>query len=266
MDRRTIPAIDMHSHYNHGSRQDTRTSEIYRADLDYLKQMNQAANIAITFYSSFAAVLSPESVVEENEHAFALAQQLDWVYQWVVVDPRQEETIRQARQMLPDRKCIGIKIHPLSHGYSIFDHADRLFALAAEYQAVVLMHPETPAGMPALTDRYPTMKLIIAHLGSTGHVEAIRNSRWGNIYVDTSGEASKNNRIIEYAVEQAGSDHILFGTDTYAAAFQRGRIEYALIDEEAKLNILCRNAQSLFGDKLSQASEQSDQQPGGGRA
>jgi predicted TIM-barrel fold metal-dependent hydrolase len=53
-------------------------------------------------------------------------------------------------------------------------------------------------------------------------------------------------------VEQIGSEHILFGTDSYAAGFQRGRIEYALISDEAKMNILRNNALNLFRNQLTE--------------
>jgi predicted TIM-barrel fold metal-dependent hydrolase len=250
MNLREIIGIDVHAHYNHGSPHDTKTSEIYRADLEYLKETYDAANIRVAFCSTFAAVLSPVGIVAENEYNYVLSRETDWLYQWVVVDPRSEETFRQAERMLPSRKCVGLKIHPAYHGYSIFDYADRIFSFAADYRTIVQMHPEKPAEMPVFADRYPDMKLIIAHLGSVEHIQAIRHARWGNIYADTSGNASVNNRIIELAVEQAGSDHILFGTDTYAAAFQRGRIEYALIADEDKANILHRNALRLFKNNL----------------
>ncbi len=41
-------------------------------------------------------------------------------------------------------------------------------------------------------------------------------------------------------------DRILFGTDTYAAGAQKGRIEYALISKDDKENILWKNAEKLF--------------------
>ena len=58
---------------------------------------------------------------------------------------------------------------------------------------------------------------------------------------------SLKNRVVEYAVSQIGSDRILFGTDSYAAGAQRGRIEYALISDRDKENIFVNNAKELFG-------------------
>jgi hypothetical protein len=68
----------------------------------------------------------------------------------------------------------------------------------------------------------------------------------GNVYVDTSGSASMQNGIIEYAVNRIGSERILFGSDTYSAGAQRGRIDYAQISKTDKYNILRGNAERLF--------------------
>ena len=90
------------------------------------------------------------------------------------------------------------------------------------------------------------MNLIIAHLCSAEHVEAIKNAKYGNIFTDTSGMDSRFNNIVEYAVEQVGSEKIFFGTDTYSCGFQRGRIEYARISDTDKENILYNNFKKHF--------------------
>ena len=86
----------------------------------------------------------------------------------------------------------------------------------------------------------------MAHLGGEAHINAVKNAVHGNVYVDTSGMASLKNMIIEYAVSQIGSERILFGTDTYSAASQRGRIEFSMISDRDKENILSGNAKKLF--------------------
>jgi len=78
------------------------------------------------------------------------------------------------------------------------------------------------------------------------HIEAIRRAANGNIYTDTSRIASSRNCIIEFAVSVIGSEKIFFGTDTYSAAFQRGRIELAGIGRADKINILRENALREF--------------------
>ena len=86
----------------------------------------------------------------------------------------------------------------------------------------------------------------MAHLGNESHINAVKNAKYGNVYVDTSGMASLKNQLIEYTVSEIGSERILFGTDTYSAAAQRGRIEFSNIADKDKENILCNNARKLF--------------------
>ena len=86
------------------------------------------------------------------------------------------------------------------------------------------------------------MRLIIAHLYGSDHVEAALAAKHGNIYLDTSGGDSVKNNIIEYAVSRIGSEKIYFGTDAYAAGFQYGRIAFSMMDDKDKENILYKNA------------------------
>ena len=243
--------IDIHSHFNHGSPCDTPQNMTHIRDLEFVKAGYDRFGIQYAGMSTFASVVHhPECVVEENHYLHNLVQKNNWMYQWVVIDPRQPETYRQAQQMLQNTKVLGIKIHPTYHDYDILDHSDALFSFAAEHKAIMLMHPQHILEMPRLADEYPDMKLIIAHLGSEEFVEAVAKARHGNIYVDTSGSASVRNNIIEYAVRQLGSEKILFGTDTYACSFSYPRIALADISFEDKENILFKNALSLFHDRF----------------
>ena len=239
--------IDIHSHFDHGSPYDSVRNITHVCDITHLEAVYQHAGVLQVGISTFASVLEhAECVMEENAYLHKLIDEKEWVYQWVVIDPRQKETYRQAERMLAHPKVLGIKIHPTYHGYNITDYADELFGFANQHKAVVLMHPQYIEQMPALVDPYPDMKLIIAHLGSVEHVDAIANARHGNIYTDTSGGASSLNNIVEYAVDRVGSEKILFGTDTYSFAFQFGRIALSGLSFEDKENILHRNAMKLF--------------------
>ena len=113
-------------------------------------------------------------------------------------------------------------------------------------------------------------------------INAIAMSKHRNIWADTSSSASLFGGIIEYAVQQVGSDRILFGTDTplYNSCaplhpcrpllcrrrrifrvcspssynigsvgrrqMHRGRIDMANINDEDKERILASNAVELF--------------------
>ena len=244
-------AIDIHTHINTGSKFDSSpNSLLYDASLEYLMKMNEAAGIEKMFCSTFSSVLSCEEVEKENELLYELSQKTDCLYQWVVIDPRNDNTFLQAEKMLESPKSVGIKLHPPMHGYSLKEFGDKIFSFAEKYKAIVLIHPEqSPDYILPFAEKYPDVTFIMAHMGAfreDSYADAIEFAKHNNVYIDTSSSNSMKNKVLEYVVERCGSDRILFGTDTYAAGFQKGRIEYALISEEDKANILWKNAERLF--------------------
>ena len=244
-------AIDMHSHLNHGSPHDASKRFGRTADLEDLIVINRAAGIEKLFCCTFASCLCTEVIVEENEYMHSLLDQYDCLYQWVVIDPRIEETFRQAERMLQHKKCVGIKLHPFSHKYSLEEYAQKLFDFASRFQTVVLIHPEKEASyILPIANQYPDVTFIMAHLGGEAYVDAVEFAVHKNVYTDTSGIASSTNLMVESAYRRIGADRILFGTDTYSAAFQRGRIEFALLPKEDKQKILRDNALRLFAKNL----------------
>lgn len=243
-----LKAIDIHCHFNHGAKFDNKVSDNYIASLEFLKAERLRLNIPIcAMAGTFSSVLSSENVVEENEYLYNLSLSDDFIYQWVVVDPHQEETFKQAEKMLKSKKCLGIKIHPENHGYIFYNYQDKILSFASNYNAVVLMHPSCSNDLKVM-DNYPNVKLIVAHLGTVDnyYVSVIKNAKHQNIYTDTSGSASIKNNVIERTVKEVGSQKILFGTDSYSSAFQLGRIEFANISTIDKENILYKNALKLF--------------------
>lgn len=248
-----ILAIDTHSHINTDTPFDNEESDAYCAHWDYLAQVNSAAGVELTFVSSFAAVKDPPSILDENARLAELCQSERRLRQWVVVDPRIEDTLRQARALLGSPHCVGIKLHPPYHGYSVLEYGEPVFSLAAELGVPVLIHPEACAThILPFADKYPTATFIMAHLSgsSEDHIAAIERAKNSNVYTDVATVSSIKNRGLENAVSLVGSERILFGTDTYAAGFIRGRVEYALISELDKQNILRNNAARLFADKI----------------
>ena len=246
-----LVAVDMHTRINHGSPCDTSTRVGYSATLDDLILINRAAGIEKMFACTFASCLSTASIVEENAYMHQLIDQVDCLYQWVVIDPRIEETFHQAEWMLQHKKCVGIKLHPLYHKYSLMEYGDKIFSFASQFRTVVLIHPEKEASyILPMADKYPDVTFIVAHLGGESYVDAVEFAKYKNVYTDTSGIASSNNLLVEYAYHRIGADRILFGTDTYSATFQRGRIEFSLIPLKEKKKILRDNALQLFANKL----------------
>ena len=249
-------AIDTHCHVHYQPLENLKSISIsdvieegkfYSAYWDTLSKKEEAAKVRAIFASPFEALTGREDTVQANEYMFKMVHEISNLYQWVVIDPMNEKTFEQADRMLKDKKCVGIKIHPVMHHFTLADEGEKIFSFAEKHSAIIQTHPDKGADYVGLANAFPNVTLIIAHLGGIRAIHSIRDAKFRNIYTDTSGKASLKNQLIEYAVSQVGSDRILFGTDTYDTGAQRGRIEYALISREDKENILCNNAKRLFG-------------------
>jgi predicted TIM-barrel fold metal-dependent hydrolase len=244
--------IDIHTHLDHGVPGDSAEAspgdrgKKHICTPEHLKKGYDRVGIRCGAFSTFASLLRTDRIEEENRYLFELARTEDWIFQWVVVHPDREETFRQAEEMLRSPKTLGIKIHPAYHGYDITARGDEIFSFAAGLGASVLMHPDALDKMAGFADRYPDMTLILAHLGGEEFLDAAAAARHGNILVDTSGGASSLNNVVERGVERIGAERILFGTDTYAAGFQTGRIVWAGIPDGDKRKILRDNARARF--------------------
>ena len=238
--------FDMHTHCNCGLKDDCPENELHKRNFDFLMKEYESAGISAGGFSYFSAVLGTDEVYESNELLFGQAQSDSRVYQWLVLDPRQRRLFSQIEEKIGNEKVLGIKIQSVSQKYDVLEYADRIFSFANDLKCFVLMHPDKTQYMAEYADKYPNMGLIIAHLSSVGHVDAMENAKHGNVYTDTSGMDSRFNNIVEYAVGRVGSEKIFFGTDTYSCGFQRGRIEYARISEKDKENIFCGNAKKHF--------------------
>lgn len=241
--------FDIHTHCNCGLKNDCPETELHKRNFDFLMKEYENTGIFAGGFSYFSAILGTDEVYESNELLYKQAQSDGRVYQWLVLDPRQDKLFAEIKEKIKNEKVLGIKIQSKSHEYDILEYADKIFSFADELGCFVLMHPDKIARMVEFADRYPNMNLIIAHISSVNHVDAIGNARHGNIFTDTSGMDSRLNNIIEYAVGRVGSEKIFFGTDTYSCGFQRGRIEYARIPDKDKENIFYGNAKRCF-DKI----------------
>ena len=256
-----LPAVDVHAHY--GTKTNSR-SALWNAamtgDLGKVVSRARLANVALTIVSPLDG-LCPRlkgDPIAANEDAFQSVRKCPELRQWVIVDPQRAETYRQAQRMLPDARCVGIKIHPEEHGYRIGDHAGRIFEFAAGHRSAILTHSgeqnRIPEEFVPFANAHPEVTLILAHLGCAfdenpvHQVRAIQQSKHGNIYVDTSSAMNVRPGLVEWAVKEIGAERLLFGTDSllYFTPMQRARIDYAEISDQAKRLILRENAIRLL--------------------
>ncbi len=255
-------AIDVHGHYGPYKRTGMTQlkQQFMSGDLAVVSERARAAHIQHTIVSPLISLLprGGGDAFAGNMECAKLVPQVPGLLQYVVIDPRDTRTYQQADAILQTSHCVGIKIHPEEHCYPIAEHGRRIFEFAAQRQAVILTHSSEQNSLAAdfvpFANDFPEVNLILAHIGCgwdgdpTHQVRAIQQSRHGNIYADTSSASSITPGLIEWAVEQVGAEHVLFGTDTplYFTAMQRARIDYADLSDEQKQKILRENAERLL--------------------
>ena len=256
-----IEAIDIHGHYGAPTDQKwPQTNRFMTGDADEVRRRARRSHVGITVVSPIAGLMIRSRGDEEraNRHAARLLEAHRGLRQWVVLDPLNRRTFDQAADMLGHPRCAGIKIHPELHRYPIRQHGRAIFAFAERHGATILTHSGQSRSLPAdfvpLANAFPGVRVILAHLGfgadgdPTHQVRAIRKSRHGNLFADTSSSMSIVPNLIEWAVREVGADRILFGSDTplYFVANQRARIDAADLSGADKRRILRTNAERLM--------------------
>jgi uncharacterized protein len=162
---------------------------------------------------------------------------------------------------------VGVKIHPSWHGVPPDDaRYAPLWAYASEHSVPVLTHtwspdPAKPSQNLAVPDLFASvleahsnLRLILGHAGgrSSGQRQAVALlRRYPNCWADLSGDTLTLG-LIEWLVQEAGADKLLFGTDAnwIEPRYHLGRILKAQISKDDKLRILRTNALEVFGNRL----------------
>ena len=256
-----MEAIDMHAHFGPFDRgPGGLLDRLMSGGIEVIRRRAAAADIRLTVVSAIHALMPyGGDPFRGNEDAVRASETHSDIRFWAVLDPRVRESYDQVGALLDHSDCVGIKIHPQQHMYEIRDYGDEVFAFAAEREALVMTHSGHAGSFPEdftpFVNRYPKVKLILAHLGNSTdenpirQVHALKCAQHGNVYVDTSSKMSMNSGLIEWAVGEVGADRLLFGTDSplYFSPCQKARIEYAEMEETAKRAILYENAKRLLG-------------------
>ncbi len=105
----------------------------------------------------------------------------------------------------------------------------------------------TPADVAILAQKFPELRIHMAHLYGAGYRGIADIAPYPNIYVDTCGGEPEAG-VLEYAVRELGKERILFGSDAPGRGFavQLGKVIGANISEDAKEMILWKNTKRVY--------------------
>ena len=172
-----------------------------------------------------------------------------------------EEVIGELERAFGELGMKFLKIYPTYFGRSIDDPAYfPIFQWLNDRGLAVMSHATFPWDPPgvnilgrftALSERFPKVKWVLAHAAGGGprSAEAVQAARSiPNVYLETCTDWDAHGEI-EFIVEEAGADLVLFGSDMslFDARLQVGKIVTADISDEAKRKILGLNAIELLG-------------------
>lgn len=167
-------------------------------------------------------------------------------------DPRGSE--REIRKYMARDRFVGVKLHPSYSGKSADSESTLRLLSHLPEGTPVLVHTWGESGVrevSRLAREAVSLRVIMGHMGGTdrnGWMAGIAAAaERENLFLEPCGSLLHRDRIA-IAVEKAGADKLLFGTDMTLIdpSFSLGQILGASITEDAKRRILETNALNLF--------------------
>lgn len=150
-------------------------------------------------------------------------------------------------------RFVGVKLHPrLSGKPTSSDQFAALFEQIAPYRCPVLIHndgPDYATAILQLARAHPQLPIIIAHAGPSRPDEAAFNAaaQADNLYLEFATTFPWRGGV-RRAIETAGVDRILFGSDfpLIDPGYVLGHYQEADLSADEQQAIMWRNAEQLF--------------------
>jgi len=129
-----------------------------------------------------------------------------------------------------------------------------MLQLATELDMIVHIHDDDYQDVSRLCARFPHTTFVLAHLGES---PADVRARIGlaavhpNLYLDICGNGFERMGVLELAVETAGPERVLFGSDFTIndPAGVIARIQKSRLDEATRRKVLGDNLRRLLGER-----------------
>lgn len=237
--------IDVHTHINRWM------FPIPDYDNKSLMTLMDRNNIIYSIISSGLAL--EYDFITGNHVLFRTIADEERLFGYAVLNPHYlEESLQELDRYSRNPKCVGVKLHPETHGYNIAGKAARkLFERIAELGLPVLVHcfgVEQVRNLAQTADLFTSVKIIMGHMGGNCWPEGIEAACGrSNIYLEPCSSYPESDKIGQ-AVQAIGADRMVFGTDSTLLnpAFVLGMLFDADLTEDDREKMAYRNAASLF--------------------
>ncbi len=266
------PIIDMHGHWGPlgGSYLPAGAEDVMIAAL---RRQGVKRIVCVSHEALFEDPLAGNHTMQD-----AIDRYPDLLLGYWGVNPNYPEQSKAAAQHLKAaRGFVGFKFLPDYHCYPLTgpNYATAL-AHAEASGLAVLIHTwsgskyNAPSHVETLAKQYPNARLLMGHSGYGDWETSTRiAAEYPNVYLELTAvyvphdftmlpagsgtptplaSCLQVNGIIEYMVERAGAQKILFGTDLpwYSPLYAAGAVLFARIDDDVRHAILHRNAEALL--------------------
>lgn len=145
---------------------------------------------------------------------------LDRFFPYARVDPNHgEKALAEMRRCKDEYGFVGLKLHPTTEFFmpNNMELMAPVMELCAQWKWPIFFHSGYyPTCQPALfiplADAFPTVPLVLGHIGYAHYADCIVAARQcESIYLETS--ANSTSAVIAEVLERTGPTKLLFGTD-----------------------------------------------------
>lgn len=201
------PVIDCHAHAGTAS----ALTDPWSATADPVEILRRAAEAGI--HQTVIFPINHDTFEEANREIAAICKRYPGRFVGYAKHDPVNEKGRIREMLLRECRELGLR------GLKLHDEpTPEVLDTAAELGIPILWHPERVAMFDRVARDYPTVDLIMAHMGSDlsadwrEHAAAIDLAgKHPNVYLDTG--ATVLTRYIEQAVRELGARKIVFGSD-----------------------------------------------------
>lgn len=178
-------------------------------------------------------------VIDNDYIARAMKKYPDRIIGFATINPWLKDAKEELVRCLDELGLKGLKMHPTLHGYNFSNHLliDPLIEICQKFKVPIVGHGagdvfSHPFEYEEMARTFPEVRFVVAHMGFIwasipAFLAAQRNA---NVFLDTTAAPMGE---IRHAVEQAGAEKVLMGTDSpfQSAALEIQKINRAVEDK-----------------------------------
>jgi len=245
--------VDAHTHMVDPAHQTATAVPMYRTDADAMIRSMDRLGIETILTAPWEGIMTAEGANRTTLDACnAYPARILGYACW---NPNYPEDLDAVIPKFHEKHgFIGIKPYVPRHAVELDDERyARWFAYGNAYRLVLLVHAETPDVAPkvdALAQRYPDLTMLLAHSGADWSVAyangAVAKAR-PNVFAEIT-YTSLTYGTLEYLVETAGADKVVYGSDMPMRdpAPQLAWVAHARIPEGDKRKVLGANMRGVL--------------------